>query len=49
MAVYPDELIKELDYVILGSEDRSSKIKVAGSELAKAPNVEFISGSSDAN
>ncbi|GIT16861.1 MAG: hypothetical protein CM1200mP38_5180 [Dehalococcoidia bacterium] len=49
MAIYPDELIKELGYVILGSVDRSSKIKVAGSELTKAPNVEFISGLSDAN
>ena len=49
MPVYADERIKVLNYVILGSGDRSSKIKVAGSELAKLPNIEFISGLSNSN
>ena len=44
MPIYIDENIKELEFIILGSGDRSSKIKLAGSELSKIPNVEFISG-----
>jgi len=44
MPIYIDENIKELEFIILGSGDRSSKIKLAGPELPKIPNVEFISG-----
>ena len=44
MPIYIDENIKELEFIILGSGDRSSKIKLAGSELSKIANVEFISG-----
>jgi prolyl-tRNA editing enzyme YbaK/EbsC (Cys-tRNA(Pro) deacylase) len=44
MQIYIDELIKGLDFIILGSGDRSSKIKMAGSELSKIPNVTYISG-----
>ena len=44
MPIYVDENIKGLDFIILGSGDRSSKFKLAGSELSKIPNVEFISG-----
>lgn len=44
MPIYIDENVKELEFIILGSGDRSSKLKLAGSELSKIPNVEFISG-----
>ena len=44
MPIYVDENIKGLDFIILGSGDRSSKFKLAGSELSKIQNVEFISG-----
>ena len=44
MPIYVDENIKGLDFIILGSGDRSSKFKLAGSELSKIPNIEFISG-----
>ena len=44
MPIYIDQNIKELEFIILGSGDRSSKIKLAGSELSKIANVEFISG-----
>ena len=44
MPIYVDENIKGLDFIILGSGDRSSKFKLAGSELSKIPNVEFIYG-----
>ena len=36
--------IKTLDFIILGSGDRSSKLKLPGDELSKLPNVQFISG-----
>ena len=41
--IYIDDAIEPLDYVILGSGSRSSKVKMAGAEFAKVPNAEFIS------
>ena len=42
MPIFVDEHIKDLDYIILGSGVRTSKIKVAGSELSKIPNLKFV-------
>ena len=42
--IYVDLRILELDSVILGSGSRSSKLKMAPSELRKTPNIHFIEG-----
>ncbi len=42
--VYVDEPIAGLDYVILGSGSRSSKMKMAGREFTKVPGAQFVSG-----
>ena len=42
--VYFDEKLMELDYVILGSGDRSSKIKMSPELLTRVPNAEVVSG-----
>jgi prolyl-tRNA editing enzyme YbaK/EbsC (Cys-tRNA(Pro) deacylase) len=39
--IYIDNRILALDYAILGGGNRSSKIKVAPSELTKLPNAQF--------
>ena len=44
MPVYFDEKLMELDYVILGSGDRSSKIKMGPELLLRVPNAEMVSG-----
>ena len=44
MAVYADEKLKTIDYLILGSGDRSTKVKLAGCELNKIPNIIFVTG-----
>ena len=44
MAVYADEKLKTIDYLILGSGDRSTKVKLAGCELNKIPNICFVTG-----
>jgi prolyl-tRNA editing enzyme YbaK/EbsC (Cys-tRNA(Pro) deacylase) len=41
--IYVDDAINGLDYVILGSGSRSTKIKMPGAEFTKVPNAEFIS------
>jgi prolyl-tRNA editing enzyme YbaK/EbsC (Cys-tRNA(Pro) deacylase) len=41
--IYVDDAIDGLDYVILGSGSRSTKVKMPGAEFAKVPGVEFIS------
>ena len=41
--VYVDEPIADLDYVILGSGSRSSKVKMAGREFTKVPGAQFVS------
>jgi len=41
--IYVDDAIDGLDYVILGSGSRSTKIKMPGAQFAKVPNAEFIS------
>ena len=41
--IYVDEGIDGLDYVILGSGSRSSKVKMPGAEFSKIPGAEFIS------
>lgn len=42
--VYADDKLLTLEYVILGSGSRSSKIKLAPDELKKIPGVEFVAG-----
>ena len=44
LPIYADAKLSNLDYVIIGGGSRSSKIKLAPSELAKLPNLEFIDG-----
>jgi prolyl-tRNA editing enzyme YbaK/EbsC (Cys-tRNA(Pro) deacylase) len=41
--IYVDEGIDGLDYVILGSGSRSSKVKMPGAEFSKIPGAQFIS------
>jgi prolyl-tRNA editing enzyme YbaK/EbsC (Cys-tRNA(Pro) deacylase) len=40
--IYVDEAIDGLDYVILGSGSRSTKVKMPGAEFAKVPGAEFM-------
>ena len=42
--VYVDERIRSVEYLIVGSGDRSSKLKITASELDKVPNLMFVSG-----
>ena len=42
--VYFDEKLMELDYVILGSGDRSSKIKMRPELLSRVPNAVVVPG-----
>ncbi len=42
--VYFDEKLMGLDYVILGSGDRSSKVKMAPDALARIPNAVVVPG-----
>jgi prolyl-tRNA editing enzyme YbaK/EbsC (Cys-tRNA(Pro) deacylase) len=42
--VYADEALLTLDYVILGSGSRSSKVKIAPETLKKLPGAQFVSG-----
>ena len=42
--IYIDERLMSLDYVILGSGSRSSKIKIAPELLRSLPNVSIVSG-----
>ena len=44
LPIYADAKLSGLDYVIIGGGSRSSKIKLAPSELGKLPNLEFIEG-----
>jgi prolyl-tRNA editing enzyme YbaK/EbsC (Cys-tRNA(Pro) deacylase) len=44
MAVYADEELKTIDYLILGSGDRGAKVKIEGCELHKIPNICFVTG-----
>ena len=44
LPIYADAKLTDLDYVIIGGGSRSSKIKLAPSELGKLPNLEFIEG-----
>jgi prolyl-tRNA editing enzyme YbaK/EbsC (Cys-tRNA(Pro) deacylase) len=44
LPIYLDERLMELDYVIVGSGSRSSKVKVAPRVLLEIPNCEVISG-----
>ena len=44
LPIYADAKLTSLDYVIIGGGSRSSKIKLAPSELGKLPNLEFIDG-----
>ena len=44
LPIYADAKLSGLDYIIIGGGSRSSKIKLAPSELGKLPNLEFIEG-----
>ena len=44
LPIYADAKLSSLDYVIIGGGSRSSKIRLAPSELGKLPNLEFIKG-----
>ncbi len=44
LPIYVDEKLRSLGSIILGSGSRSAKLKIALSELAKIPSVEFIDG-----
>ncbi len=44
LQVYADEKLLALDYVILGSGSRSSKIRIAPDSLRKLPKIQFVSG-----
>ena len=44
LPIYADAKLSGLDYVIIGGGSRSSKIKLAPSELGKLPNLEFVEG-----
>lgn len=42
--IYADEKLLSLDYVILGSGSRSSKLKVSPEAIGKIPNSEYVPG-----
>ncbi len=42
--IYVDAKVMELDYVILGSGSRSSKLEISPSVLHQLPNVEIVEG-----
>ena len=44
LPIYADAKLQSLDYVILGGGGRSTKLRLAPSELDKLPNLEFIEG-----
>ena len=44
LPIYADAKLSGLEYVIIGGGSRSSKIKLAPSELGKLPNLEFVDG-----
>ncbi len=44
LPIYVDQKILDLDYVILGSGSRSSKLRMDPSEMQKVPNLEFVEG-----
>ncbi|MSQ13150.1 MAG: hypothetical protein EXR47_03220 [Dehalococcoidia bacterium] len=44
LPIYVDETIRGLEYVMLGSGTRRSKIKTWPEELAKVPSVTFVQG-----
>ena len=44
MPRYADEELRTIDYVVLGSGDRSTKVKIAGCELNEIPNICFVTG-----
>ncbi len=44
LPIFVDQKLLELDSVVLGSGSRSSKLRLAPSEMQKVPNLEFIEG-----
>ena len=44
LSIYADEKLLSLDYVILGSGSRSSKLKINPTELHKLPGLNFVVG-----
>ncbi|MGH7859111.1 MAG: YbaK/EbsC family protein [Candidatus Binatia bacterium] len=43
LRIYVDERLMELEYVILGSGDRSAKIKISPEVFRRLPNAEIVS------
>ena len=44
LPIYVDDRIRNIDYLILGGGDRSSKLKITATEFKKVPNLIFVSG-----
>ena len=44
MPIYADQKLLPVEYLILGSGSRSSKIKIAPGDLKKLPTVQFVPG-----
>ena len=44
LPIYADAKLQSLDYLIIGGGGRSTKLRLAPSELDKLPNLEFIEG-----
>ena len=42
--IYADPSLLALDYIILGSGGRSSKVRLAPGQLERLPNMEFVAG-----
>lgn len=43
VTIYADEMLMSLDYVILGSGSRSSKVKISPEVFRKLPNTQIVS------
>lgn len=44
LAIYADQRLLDMDYIILGAGSRSAKLKMPPQELSKIPNLEFVEG-----
>ncbi len=44
LAIYADQRLLDMDYIILGAGSRSAKVKMPPQELSKLPGLEFIDG-----
>ena len=44
LPIYADPSLLALEYIILGSGSRASKVRMAPGELKRVPNIEFVTG-----